>query len=159
MIAVVRGQPGTERRLRRLIPALLCLWLVAGCSGRGQSVFYVLPEGYRGCFWVIHDSTAKELPEIGNGWLEVAVPANGVVLASSLAPLDSWHESDAVIGASRSAADLQVGKTIVSPALVGAWLGPSGLDPAGREFRSFFVGTEAEFVACPRDRFNLPQPR
>jgi hypothetical protein len=55
-------------------------------------------------------------------------------------------------------ADLEVGKTIVSPAMVGVWLGPHGR-VGDREYRSFFVGTEAEFIAFPRDRFQLPELR
>jgi hypothetical protein len=147
------------KRLRRFIPVLLCLTVVAGCR-RSQLVHYVLPDGYRGCFWVIRDPAAPALPTVGKGWLQVTVPANRVVLASSLSPLDSWHESTAVIGASFTAADLEVGKTIVSPGLVGVWIGPSGhIEPGGREYRSFFVGTEAEFVASRPEQFNPPQLR
>ena len=142
----------------RLIHGLLCLSFVAGCSGRGQSVHYVLPDGYRGCFWVIHDPAAPDLPKVGNAWFQADVPANGVVRASSLSPLDAWHESTAVIGTTRTGADLEVGKTIVAPTTVGVWLGPHGrVDPDGREYRSFFVGTEAEFVACQPERFQPPR--
>jgi hypothetical protein len=143
--------------LRRFMPVLLCLSFVAGC-GRTQCVHYVVPEGYRGCFWVIHDPAAPELPEVAKGWRQVAVPADGVILASSLSPLDAWHESTAVIGAMRTGADLEVGKTIVAPTTVGVWLGPRRrVDPEGREYRSFFVGTEAEFVSCPSVRFQPPR--
>jgi hypothetical protein len=136
----------------------LCLASVAGCSGGGQSILYVVPDDYRGCFWVIHDPDAPELPKGGPRWHQVNVPASGLVLASSLAPLDAWHESTAVIGDMRTGADLEVGKTIVAPTTVGVWLGPHGrVEPGGREYRSFFVGTEAAFVACRRERFVPPQ--
>src|SRR5262245_56330448 len=115
-----------EARLGRFLPVLLCLPLVVGCSGRGLSVHYVVPDGYRGCFWVIHDPAAPGLPIVGNGWFQIDVPANGVLRAVSLAPLDAWHESTAVIGTTRTGADLEVGKTIVAPTTVGVWLGPRG---------------------------------
>jgi hypothetical protein len=146
--------------LRRFILVFLCLSVVANCSFRGQLVHYVLPNGYRGCFWVIHDPSAPALPTVGRGWRQVDLPANGVVLTSSLSPLDAWHESTAAIGSTFTAADLQVGKTIVSPGLVGVWIGPRGrAESEGREYRSFFVGTEAEFLACPPERFQPPRRR
>ena len=145
--------------MRRFLPVLFCLTLLAGCFGRRQSVHYVVPDGYRGPFWVIHDPTAPELPAVGSGWLQITVPTNGVVLTSSLSPLDAWHESTAVIGNSATGADLEVGKTIVSPGLVGVWIGPSGHVELGREYRSFFVGTEAEFVTCPPSRYQPPRLR
>ena len=148
-----------EKQLARLILVLLCLPIVAGCLRRAPPIHYVVPEGYRGPFWVIHDPAAPPLPAVGSGWIQITVPANGILLASSLSPLDSWHESTAVLGRSNTGADLEVGKTIVSPGMVGIWLGPSGREPGGREYRSFFVGTEAEFVAFDPKRFQLPRLR
>ena len=147
-----------EKRLPRLILVLLCLPIVAGCL-RSHPIHYVVPEGYRGPFWVIHDPTATALPAVGDSWIKITVPANGIVLASSLSPLDTWHESTAVLGANATGADLEVGKTIVSPGMVGVWLGPHGRDPSGRDYRSFFVGTEEEFVAFDPKRFQLPRPQ
>jgi hypothetical protein len=142
-----------QKHLRRFILVLLSLSIIAGCS-RGRPVHYVVPVDYRGPFWVVQDSGAPELPIVGRGWRQVNVPANGIILTSSLAPLDAWHESTAVLGSMNTGADLEVGKTIVSPAMVGVWLGPRGR-VENREYRSFFVGTEAEFVAFPRERFQL----
>src|SRR6476660_7054224 len=102
-----------EGAMGRFVLVLFCLPVVAGCSGGGRSVLYVLPDGYRGCFWVIHDPAAPDLPKGGSRWHRVVVPAGGVVRASSLVPLDAWHESAAEIGATRTGADLEVGKTIV----------------------------------------------
>ena len=137
----------------RFIPILLCLSIVAGCS-RSRPVHYVVPADYRGPFWVVQDSAAPNLPTAGKGWIQITVPANGIILASSLSPLDAWHESTAVLGSMNTGADLEVGKTIVSPAMVGIWLGPNGRVGA-REYRSFFVGTEAEFIAFDPKRFQL----
>jgi hypothetical protein len=124
----------------RFIVILLSLSIVTGCS--------------RGPFWVVQDSAAPDLPTVGSGWIQINVPANGVLIASSLSSVDAWHESTAVIGSTNTGADLEVGKTIVSPGMVGVWLGPRGR-AGDREYRSFFVGTEEEFVAFPRDRFQL----
>ena len=146
--------------LARLLLVLLCLPIVASCLRRSHPIHYVVPEGYRGPFWIIHDPGAPALPAVGDNWIKVTVPANGIVRGSSLSPLDAWHESTAVLGASATGADLEVGKTIVSPGMVGVWLGPRGrTEPEGREYRSFFVGTEAEFVAFDRKRFQPPQLR
>ena len=143
----------------RLLVVLLCLPILASCL-RSHPIHYVVPEGYRGPFWVIQDSSAPALPSVGDRWIKITVPPNGILLASSLSPLDTWHESTAVLGANATGADLEVGKTIVSPGMVGVWLGPHGhVEPGGREFRSFFVGTEAEFVAFDPKRFQLPPVR
>ena len=137
----------------RFILVLLCLSIVTGCS-RSRPVHYVVPDGYRGPFWVVQDPAASDLPIVGKGWIQINVPSNGVMLASSLSSLDAWHESTAVIGSTNTGADLEVGKTIVSPGMVGVWLGPRGR-AGDREYRSFFVGTEAEFVAFDPRRFQL----
>ena len=141
----------------RFIPILLCLSIVAGCS-RGRPVHYVVPDGYRGPFWVVQDPGAPSLPSVGGGWIQVSVPTNRVLLVSSLSPLDAWHESTAVIGSTNTGADLEVGKTIVSPGMVGIWIGQRGR-VGQQEYRSFFVGTEAEFIAFPRERLQLPSLR
>jgi hypothetical protein len=141
----------------RFILILLCLSFLASCS-RSRPVHYVVPNEFRGPFWVVQDPAAPELPKAGRGWIQITVPTNRILLTSSLSPLDAWHESTAVLGSMNTGADLEVGKTIVSPAMVGVWLGPRGRT-GNREYRSFFVGTEAEFVAFPRDRFQLPELR
>jgi len=157
---VIKPLKVKSEQLARLILILLCLPIAASCIRRSHPIHYVVPEGYRGPFWVIHDPTAPALPTVGDNWIKVTVPANGIVLASSLSPLDTWHESTAVLGGTATGADLEVGKTIVSPGMVGVWLGPHGrVEADGREYRSFFVGTEAEFVAFPRDRYQPPHLR
>ena len=139
------------------VPVLLSLSVLSGCSRFGQPIHYLLPDGFRGLFWVIHSPAAAALPDIGKGWLQVTVPESRVVLAPSLAPFDAWHESSAAMGTTHVAADLEVGKTIVSPGLVGIWIGPRGrAGPGGREYRSFFVGTETEFTVLHPTQFQTP---
>src|SRR5687768_13435938 len=67
------------------------LWLGAR---RVEVVHYVLPENYRGYFWLIVDDNGERVV-VKNGTATVVVPPNGIVRVKDDWFLKDWHRQSA----------------------------------------------------------------
>lgn len=68
--------------------------VVGGCSSDSRRIEYVIPDGYRGCVWILHDPDAPLVPVV-NGRHQVVFPADGVFRVGSMKPFEKWHEASA----------------------------------------------------------------
>jgi hypothetical protein len=73
---------------------LIALLLVACRDRSGPPVEIVVPDGFRGSFWIVLDPTAQDIP-VADGRHIAIIPANGVLRVRSFLPLARWHAESA----------------------------------------------------------------
>ena len=128
-----------------------CLSALGGCS---RDVQWVLPDDYRGYFWIIVDKEREIVPPREDGRVVFIIPPSGVLRVADASVLTQWHKEKA---------RYYSGKTLPSEpkpeeiAVRGLGAGSTNNGPA--QFL-YLVGTQAEFDRYYRkDQSRQPWPK
>lgn len=135
---------------------ILLTLLVLACSRKAPPCLYLLPEGFRGDFVVVHSVPDGEPAVTEDGFLVLRIPPSGV-LVTQVAPFSGWWGPDDlqfhVESASGERTRLEHRATHASHAGIAAdevfvSYGRTGMTTHGTlQFRhtTYFVGTQRDF--------------
>ncbi|HEY1173738.1 MAG TPA: hypothetical protein VGH19_20405 [Verrucomicrobiae bacterium] len=128
----------------------LILLVLTGCGlSTGTPVHFVVPDGYRGPFYLIPDPTNGVVITKSQGRFVVTLPASGRLMVRDLGFLDSWHqETCAFASGTRIPTLTEPGSTGVLATNAVALRGSgSARNSNGPVFTWYFIGTQQEFDA------------
>lgn len=130
-----------------ILPALTGCGLFAGTP-----VHFVVPDGYRGLFYLIPDPTNGVVVTKSEGRFVVTIPASGRLRFRDSGFLDSWHQETCAFATGTRILTLSEpgGTGVVAANAVALRGGGSARNGDGPLFAWYFVGTQQEFDASDK---------
>ncbi|HVV73567.1 MAG TPA: hypothetical protein VHI52_18990 [Verrucomicrobiae bacterium] len=121
----------------------------AGCDRHGPPVHFVIPDGFKGPFYLIKDPTNGAVISAKGNQYTIAVPRSGSVRVHDFAFRDPWHQETASFASGvRIPTETEPGATGELAANVsGLRGGGTALMNSGPEIVHYFIGAEQELRA------------
>lgn len=132
---------------------LFLLLALTGCGmSTGVPVHFVVPDGFRGVFYLIPDPTNGVAISKTEGRFLVTIPADGRLRVRSLGFLDSWHQETCSFasGAHIPTPTEPGGTGDLANGIVGLRGGGQAGNGSGPMFTWYFIGTQQELDASEK---------
>jgi hypothetical protein len=131
----------------RICASIACLVLVGCGPFIGPPVHFVLPDGYRGAFYLIHDPTKGVTITKRDGRFTLTIPEGGRLRVRDFAFVQRWHQETAafVTGVPIGTSD------DFATNAISLWSGSKMRINHDPEFIWYVVGTQRDLNAVSRD--------
>jgi hypothetical protein len=126
---------------------IVSLLVVAGCDQHGAPVHFVVPDGFRGPFYLIKDSLQGVFINATGDQYTVEIPQAGSLKLHDFGLFDSWHQETASFaGGARIPTESESGGTgELGTNVFGLRGGGTSWVNDGPETVTYFIGTQKDF--------------